>query len=145
MRIRSRASSLCFALSTIPFVLVSAGMDCQGPPGVPGAVSLANDVQPIFNAHCIACHADGGAAVLAGIPLRLTPGDAHGSLVNQPSVQDASLTLVVPGNAAASLLFTKVSQDTPPVGARMPLFGNNLSADQIALIQAWIDQGAMDN
>ena len=45
---------------------------------------------------------------------------------------------VVPGQAAASLLYRMVSGEAEP---RMPL-GQSLSADEVALLKEWIDGGA---
>jgi mono/diheme cytochrome c family protein len=123
---------------------------CQGevnPPGpdVGRAVSLASDVQPIFERSCVSCHRPGAFANLSGIDLVLTAGQSRASLVNQPSSQNAALTLVVPGDSAASLLFLKVSSNMPPVGSTMPLFGARLNSSELALIRDWIDQGALDN
>jgi len=69
---------------------------------------------------------------------------SYGLIVEQPSHQDASWTLVVPGDAASSLLFLKVSSDEPPVGERMPQVGGALADDEIELIRAWIDCGAAE-
>jgi hypothetical protein len=49
-------------------------------------------------------------------------------------------TLVVAGSSATSLLFQKVSEAMPPCGNRMP--HTALAATPIALIGAWIDEGA---
>ncbi len=109
------------------------------------AVSFSGDIQPIFNASCSGCHSAGGFAAIQGIALRLTAGESFNGLVNQASSQQANLTLVVPGDSASSLLFQKVSSNTPPIGSTMPLFGGPLSAVQSGLIRDWIDQGAMNN
>lgn len=107
-------------------------------------VSFSNDIQPILNQTCAICHSEGGFADRQGINVRLTVDESFATTVNQQSVQDETLTVIVPGDAEASLLFQKISSDDPPVGARMPL-GGMLTDDQIALIRDWIDQGAMDN
>lgn len=123
---------------------------CQGEVNLPGpgtgrAVSLADDVQPIFDARCASCHRSGAFANLMGIDLELTAGQSHDSLVNRPSSQSAAHMLVVPGDSAASLLFLKVSSNAPPVGSTMPLFGERLTSAELALVRDWIDQGALDN
>ncbi len=113
--------------------------------GGDGMVSFAGQIQPIFDARCTVCHQAGGLADILGITLRLVPGESYNGLVNQPSSQRADLTRVVPGDSTSSLLFLKVSSNTPPVGSRMPLFGAALSQAEIDLIRDWIDQGAQDN
>ncbi|NOS99539.1 MAG: hypothetical protein HOP29_02810 [Phycisphaerales bacterium] len=123
---------------------------CQGPANLPGqatgeVVSYADHIQPMLTAKCVSCHQEGGLADLVGIALRATPGEAHDSMVNQPSVQDPTLMLIVPGDAEASLIYQKVSSDSPPVGMRMPSLGAPLTSDELALLRDWINQGALDN
>ena len=113
-----------------------------GGPTAPPVVSFANQIQPIFNANCIVCHTRGG---FADAIMHLNADESFAALVGQPSVQDASLPRVVPADSSASLLFLKVSSDSPPVGSRMPLGGAPLSQADIALIRDWIDQGAPNN
>ncbi len=108
-------------------------------------VSFANDVQPVLTASCAGCHSPGGGADLFGISLQLTADVSYGLLVNQPSVLDSELTLVVPGEAASSFLLEKVSSNPPSIGDRMPRFAPALSQAQIDLIRDWINQGARDN
>lgn len=108
-------------------------------------VSFANHIQPILTVKCTDCHIPGGLADLAGIELKLTEDVSYALLVDQPSVQDPSLTLVVPGDAESSLLYLKISSDNPPVGLRMPEFAPALSQGDQTLIRDWIDQGAMEN
>lgn len=129
--------------------LMACGLGCPGvnvpAPPTDETVSFSADIQPIFNANCTTCHRIGGITDVEGIPLRLTEGDSFDLLVNEPSLQRADLTLVVPGDSSASLLFLKVSRDSPPVGVRMPLVGAPLSSTDLGLIRDWIDQGALDN
>src|SRR5512134_1322425 len=127
---------------------VAVGAGCQGnmnvpPPAPPMGqpVSFANQIQPIFTSHCIDCHAGSGPP-LSGVTLSLEAGVAYAEIVNQPSEQDANLTLVVPGIPNGSLLYWKVSSDTPPIGSTMPLFGARLSSSEVALLRDWIAQGA---
>ncbi len=110
-----------------------------------GTISYAGQVQPIFNRRCTVCHVRGGIADFSGIALRLTQEESFDLLINQPSVQNGDLTLVVPGDADASLLIDKISSNSPAVGSRMPLGGTPLTSDEIDLICSWIDQGAMNN
>jgi len=122
------------------------GIGCQGSVNVPApstgdTVSFSADIQPIFNANCTTCHVSGG---IASDRVHLTTTEAYDGLVNQASTQ-SDLTLVVPGDSSASLLFLKVSSDSPPVGGTMPLFGTPLSSANLGLIRDWIDQGALDN
>lgn len=129
--------------------VVAAGCDVlsslfsQG--GSKGTVSLANDIQPILTARCAGCHSDGTSTAGGGIAIRLVEGRSRDTMLNQPSAINSSLTLVVPGNSAASLLFQKLASDTPPVGVRMPRNASPLEQAQIDLFATWIDEGALDN
>jgi len=123
---------------------------CPGEANIPGGpvgrqISFADEIQPIFNTHCISCHSDGSFASIVGVDMRLTEGQAHGSIVDQPSSQNSSFTLIAPGDSDSSLLFLKVSSNDPPVGSTMPLIGQPLSSGDLALLRDWIDQGALDN
>lgn len=113
--------------------------------GDDGPVSFADDIQPLLSSQCIICHQPGGIAFADGITQDLRAGSAYAAIVNQPSDQDATLTLVIPGDAENSLLYQKVNSNEPPIGVRMPQFQPPLSAAQIDLIRRWIDEGAEDN
>ena len=134
----------------IGIMAAAACMALQCPVNMPGpitgqAISFADDIQPIFDELCIGCHVTGGFADQSGIALKLVAGQSFNLLVNQKSVQDPSLTLVIPGDSANSLLFQKTSQNMPPVGSTMPLIGRRLTSTELALVRDWIDQGALDN
>ncbi len=131
-------------------LLMAAGTGCQGSVNEPGpptgeTISFSADIQPIFNANCTTCHRTGGVADVEGIRLKLVAGESFDLLVDQPSSQRSDLTLVVPGDAGASLLFLKVSSNSPPVGSTMPLVGARLSSTDLGLIRDWINQGALNN
>jgi hypothetical protein len=99
--------------------------------------------------NCMAgfCHGAGPSSMVNG-NLQITYDDqagAYNNLVNVVSTSEmcAGMTLVVPGNAAASMLVQKLGA-SPPCGMRMPV-GPPLSETQVAQIAAWIDMGALDN
>jgi hypothetical protein len=141
---------LAIRSAIVPVLALLTGAGCPGgvnvPAPSPGAtVSFAGEVQPIFNQLCAGCHVTGGLADLTGIAVKLVDGQSFDMLVNQPSTQNAGLTLVIPGDSAGSLLFQKVSSNAPPVGATMPLLGRRLTSAELATLRDWIDQGALDN
>lgn len=145
----TRLITLGISVLAITFL---AGCGGSGPPvddsTLPGPgepVSLAQHIQPIFNASCTSCHVRGGLTDLDNVRLYLTDGESWASLVNQASTQNSALTRVIPNDSANSLLYQKVSSNNPPVGSRMPFFGAALSQKQIDVIKAWIDQGALNN
>ncbi len=115
----------------------------DGTPEPGGEVSFDDQIQPILNARCISCHAPGGFAQMSGIPWDYTEGSSFHDLVNQASSQDASFTMIVPGDPDASLLFLKVTQESPPIGDMMPLGGPPLEDSEVELFRLWILQGAM--
>jgi hypothetical protein len=106
---------------------VDAGRPDAGPTG-DGGVSYIADVAPIFAARCNgSCHQWSRA-----------------TLVNQMGSLCPGHTLVVPGDAGASLLYEKVSSSTPSCGSQMPQ-GGSLSATELHVLQTWVIQGALDN
>ena len=98
-----------------------------------GNIAFGN-VQDLFNGNCVRCH----QGVTAPGGLVLLPGQAHGNIVNVASTEYPQWQRVQPGNRAVSWLYEKITNATPPVGSKM----GSLSADEIALIGTWIDQGA---
>ena len=92
-------------------------------------VDYVRDVKPILKERCYACH----GALKQKAKLRLdTAALATTGGKNGPAIE--------PGKAAASLLLQRVS-DTDD-RTRMPPEGKPLTAEQIALLKAWIEKGA---
>ena len=91
----------------------------------PENVSFKNDIQPIFNANCIACH--GGTN---GLYLTSYEGLMQGG-VNGP--------VIIPGDPANSRLIWYVSD------GYMPLGGPPLSAGQAQTLANWVAAGAPNN
>lgn len=106
-------------------------------------VSLARDIQPILDGHCVQCHMTGAAQ--AG--LILEDGASYEMLVGVPSSQ-ARLSRVQPGQPEASYLFLKLMGTHAGAGGEgsgMPLVEGvykPLDAKSIALIRSWIQSGA---
>ncbi|MGB5873893.1 MAG: c-type cytochrome domain-containing protein [Bacteroidota bacterium] len=97
----------------------------------PGQVSFSQNVLPIFSsAGCTGCHG-GNGGLNVGTVQQLMQGGNHGPAV-------------VAGNANSSVIIQKLSPN-PPFGNRMPQGGPYLSDNTVAVIRAWIDQGALDN
>ena len=101
------------------------------PPGSP--VTWAH-VAPLFATRCTKCHADGG---LLGSPpegYRLTGLEA--------ALATGERVRIVPGNPDASELVRRIRGQSRP---RMPYDGPPyLSRDEIALVEAWVADGARD-
>ena len=99
-------------------------------------LSFKAAIQPIFAAHCAACHI---AQQLGGLNLGSYQGLVKGGNVVSGSVFTA-------GDHKNSTIW-KILQSTGPWpgGNQMPLGGPYLKASDISAITAWIDQGAKDN
>jgi hypothetical protein len=94
--------------------------------GVAGDVSFERDVRPIFKASCETCH---GELRVSGLDLRTRDSAVKGG---------DNGAAIVPGRADESRLYRRIAGLEEP---SMPMDGA-LSAPQIAVIKAWIDQGA---
>jgi hypothetical protein len=100
------------------------------------------NIQPIFDEHCVACHSPGGEGYNAtGLDLR--PEHSYANLVWTPSSQDPNRLLVDPNSVDDSLLWHKINCDEPGVGVRMPKDQPRLpfQTDQLA-IRTWLVRGA---
>ncbi len=93
-----------------------------------GKIDFIRDIHPIFQRHCYPCHS---ASKVSG-QLRLDKKQ----LALKGGVSGAA---IIPGNSQSSLIVRRImgEADLP----RMPL-GGALADQDIALIRAWIDQGA---
>ena len=107
-------------------------------------IDFATQIQPIFDQKCAfsGCHA--GASPQQG--MSLAAGKSYDAIVNAPSQEAPSVMRVKPADAENSYLYRKLEGEQADLGGsggRMPLGKPALSADQIELIEAWINQGAL--
>ena len=98
-------------------------------PSLVQAVDFATQVHPILAARCAPCHS--GAKPAAGLSLASRATALSGG-VSGPAI--------VSGKSGESLLIEKVSGKK---GAIMPAAGEPLTASQIGILRAWIDEGAV--
>jgi len=91
-------------------------------------VDFDADIRPILSKNCQGCHQ--GGAPPADLRLDSPSGVLTGSISGK---------VVVPGKASESLLVKRITNKT---GVAMPPTGRPLAESDIALITAWIDQGA---
>ncbi len=100
------------------WLVVSLSTLAQSPP----KADFARDVQPLFQKRCYMCH--GPAQQMSGLRF---------------DQEDSAARVIQPGKSAASRLIQMVSgtgnQIMPPVGPR-------LTAVEIGMLRAWIDEGA---
>jgi hypothetical protein len=103
------------------------------PAQTPPAADFQREIRPVLSDNCFQCHGPDSAARQAG--LRLDRKEA--ALEKRPNGAP-----IVPGKAADSLLYQRISD--PDAGSRMPPPESHkrLSAAQIALLKRWIDGGA---
>jgi mono/diheme cytochrome c family protein len=98
------------------------------PPPAARAVEFQRDIQPIFEASCIKCHGRGKAK--GGFKLDTRESFLKGGDSGAPAET---------GKSAESLLIELVSGLNPD--SVMPMKGSKLTAEQVGLLRAWIDQG----
>jgi mono/diheme cytochrome c family protein len=95
---------------------------------IPETVSYATDVQPLWDQSCISCHKAGATAP------DLTTGNSYSAL-------SANNKYVIPGNAAGSKLHKNLLGD----GAVLMPPSGKWSDSKIALVDKWINDGALNN
>jgi hypothetical protein len=115
---RARLARLCPTL-----LLLAVGLPVRS------AVDFATQVHPILVARCQPCHS--GDKPPAGLRLTDLVSVLKGG---------ASGPALVPGDAQSSLLILRVSHEK---GALMPPVGSPLTRDQVDLLRAWINEGAV--
>jgi len=116
---RRLAGVLFVTIAAIPPLLDAD--DPQLPPAAKRKIDFPRDIQPLLEQRCQLCH--GARQQLSGLRL---------------DQKQAALKVIQPGNSADSRLIRMVAglekKVMPPVGAR-------LTATEIGLLRAWIDQG----
>ena len=115
-------------LGTLPAAWVS--LHAQNPPVQAAPVDYARDIQPIFETHCYECHGP-----------KKSRGRLRLDLRNAALKGGETGAAIVPGNSEHSLIVRRIlgldDED------RMPKDEDPLPPAQIALLRAWIDQGAV--
>lgn len=115
-------------------VCVTAGAQAadSSPTTRPDArIDFVRDIQPIFVKRCSECH--GPDKQKGRLRLDLKAEALRGG--------DSGTPLLVPGKSSASEIFRRVTTENSD--DVMPAKGERLTSDQIALLRAWIDQGAV--
>src|ERR1700679_3596558 len=116
-------------IAGIPGAARAASPGEKLPPPAERAVDFQKDIEPLFEAACIKCHAKGkdkGGFSLETRERFLKGGDT-----------DAG---AVVGKSADSLIVQMVAGIDPD--SIMPKKGTKWTAAQIGLLRAWVDQGA---
>ena len=100
------------------------------PPPTSRTIDFTREIKPIFEAHCVSCH--GSDKQRSGFRLDQKSAAMRGGENHAPDI--------IPGKSAESPLIHFVAGLVPEMV--MPQKGERLTTDQIALLRAWIDQGA---
>jgi mono/diheme cytochrome c family protein len=127
MRVLSRLPGPALILFA---ALPAAADEAKLPPPVDRKVDYARDVQPIFAAHCYMCHGD--KKQRSSFRLDRKADAMKGGDIGEP---------IVPGKSADSPLIQYVAGVDKNL--TMPPKGERLTAEQIGILRAWIDQGAV--
>ena len=125
--------------SLLPFLLLAslvghlsaAAVDVSKlPPAADRPVDFAKDVQPLFEKYCIKCH--GPEKQKSGYRVDVKESALKGGDDHAPNI--------VPGKSAESPLIQFVAGlDEDMI---MPQKGDRMTAEQIGVLRAWVDQGA---
>lgn len=98
---------------------------------LPAKVSFAKDMQPLFNKNCIGCH-NGAQAP------NLTAGNSYTALT---TLNKDGEYFVTAGDAPGSIIYQALIGKGAP---QMPANGA-MSASKIAIVEKWINDGALNN
>lgn len=119
---------LCLAFASAATAKLTPEQAQSLPPAAVRQVVFSRDIKPIVDATCIQCHGHGRTK--GGLQL-----DTRETLLKGGDSGPA----VVPGHSTESLLIELVAGvDSDNV---MPKKGKRLTAEQVGLMRAWIDQG----
>lgn len=128
---------LIYSMAFISFTGCLTNVEDITGSNIPAEVTYSKDIQPIFSASCAGsgCHipnATNGVALSSYAAVINSVGQTYGTHI------------IKPFDAEGSPLVDKI-EPNPTHGARMPLTGGYLNADDIARIKAWINAGASEN
>src|SRR5262245_30832756 len=113
------------------FRVCAADLDLSTlPPPATRAVDFVRDIQPVLAKNCYRCHGEqrAEADLRWDVKASAFKGSDHG-------------TVLMPGKSAESRMIHLVAGIDPR--NVMPRKGDRLSAEQVGLLRAWIDQGAI--
>jgi hypothetical protein len=130
-----------------PFLLLllvgCSGGDSGGgvvPP--PSAVTLLQVQTQVFTPRCAisGCHVEPGAPFALDLS---SVADSGANLVGVPSAEIPGLLRVAPFDPDNSYVYWKLTANPGIFGDPMPASGGPLSPSDLALVTAWIEDGAM--
>ncbi len=108
-----------------------AGVTARAQQTPAASISFNRDVRPILSNNCFTCH---------GPDEKQRETAFHFDTKEGAFAEDG---VIVPGNAAASLLVKRITNPDPEKRMPPPDSGHALTAPQIDLLKRWIDEGAI--
>jgi len=112
-------------------VLVGDPADAQAPTET---ITWSQHVRPLLFEQCATCHFAGSSQSTYRLDTR--------RLVAIPATPPTGFPTLVPFDAESSMLYRKLVDRVPPVGAQMPLDGTPMSTVQRQIVRRWIETGA---
>jgi hypothetical protein len=119
----------CAALAALVSAVSAAGRAGQQP-AAPPPLSFNRDIRPILANNCFTCH---------GPDENKRETDFHFDTKDGMFLEEG---IVVPGQAAKSVLVKKITEPDPKDRMPPPDSGHALTETQIGLLKRWIDEGA---
>lgn len=96
-------------------------------------VDFNRDIRPILSDNCFNCHGPDDQSLKAGLRLDL----------REAAIADlGGYAAIVPGESSASEIIARILSEDPDDVMPPPKTKKHLTGDQVATLQAWIDQGA---
>ncbi|MBM3813512.1 MAG: DUF1553 domain-containing protein [Acidimicrobiia bacterium] len=114
-------------------LLTGAFLVSAAPAQTAKPIDFNRDIRPILSDHCFACHGPDEKARMVNLRLDIREG---------AFAAKGEARYIVPGNAAASLLYQRVSHAKPVLRMPPASTGRTLTEQQVSLIRRWINEGA---
>jgi hypothetical protein len=108
--------------------------DLADAPAPTETITWSQHVRPLLFEQCGTCHFAGSSRSTYRLDTR--------RLVAIPATPPSGFPTLVPFDAQSSLLYRKLVDRIPPVGAQMPLDGTPMSSVQREIVRRWIQAGA---
>jgi mono/diheme cytochrome c family protein len=122
-----RLGTLCGALACLLAWTPLRAADVALPPAAKTRIEFTRDIEPLLARRCLSCH--GAQQQMSGLRLDQKEAALKGG---------AAGVDIVPGKSAESRLIRLVAG----IGQKfMPPVGAHLTAEEVGLLRAWIDQG----
>ena len=127
--------SVAFAMSATQTAPPTTTPPATTPPPIPKDLEYNKNILPILEARCWDCHGKGVAK--GGVAF----DHVAELIVKEPLVKSKHIPIILVGKPASSAMIKAIQKPITAKG-HMPPKGARLTAEQIALIEAWIQQGA---